>query len=327
MHEAPPQRRADPVGWARPPKHGADTSRARRLRLTLGAALAAVLFTVLSSCAPVAQVLAPPTFTFDAAASGFVRIDPPGVGDGTALFRVVLNVDNPNVVRIKLSGLDGSLFLADHRAAGVSFRGGIDIAARGSSPLVLDVIVPLGAAPTLLDTIANYLSGSGTTFRIDAAVTMDVLGAPQRFPVFTLVRGELPRLQGLLAPKLELVDSSLRFESVSSVLLQLDARLTNTGPIGYFVAAPQLRLLIGGAEAATIVLEPVAVPGAGSADVRLAFRFDPLSLGAALAAQVQAASAGVGGLSVTISGAWSLDAPGLASLALQPTNLLSDVLR
>lgn len=328
MHEAAPQDRPDGSSPVRSLKSGVYAAKARGiLAVAHAVALAGTLVTLLAACAPAAQVLAPPTFSFDAAASGFVRIDPPGVGDGAALFRLALNVENPNAVPVKLAGLDGTLFLADQRAAAVSFRGAIDIAARGSSPLILDVIAPLGAAPALLDTIGNYLSGSVTSFQVDAAVTMDVLGAPQRFPAFTLFRGDLPQLGGLLAPKLALQGSHLRFEAVNSVVLQLDVRLTNPGAIGYFAAAPQLWLLIGGAEAATIGLEPVAVPGAGSADVKLTFRFDPLGLGAALAAQVQAASVGLGGLSVTLAGAWSLDAPGLASLTLQPTTLVTDVLR
>lgn len=304
----------------------ADTSESKA-RSLLAVALVVALIALVSACAPAAQVLSPPTFTVDAAASGFVRIDPPGVGDGTALFRLALKVENPNAVRAKLTALDGTLLVAEQRAAAVSFRGAIDIPARGASPLLLDVIVPLGAAPTLLDSIANYLSGSPTTFRVDAAVTMDVLGSPQRFPAFSLFRGDLPQLGGLLAPKLTLEANTLKFENVTTALLELDAQITNPGLIGYLVSAPQLRLLIGGAEAATISLEPVAVTAKNSTDLKLSFRFEPLTLGEALAAQVQAASAGLGGLSITVAGAWNLSAPGLAELTLQPTTLVSDVLR
>jgi len=46
-----------------------------------------------------------------------------------------------------------------------------------------------------------------------------------------------------------------------------------------------------------------------------------------LAAQVQAASAGAGGLSIALTGGWSLEAPGLANLAFEPATLLQTSLR
>lgn len=90
---------------------------------------------------------------------------------------------------------------------------------------------------------------------------------------------------------------------------------------------PELVLSVGGAQAATASLPKVAVPSGGVAPVTLTFRFDPLSLGTAIAAQVQAASAGVGGLSVQLNGGWRLEAPGIVTTSLEPTSLLRDVLR
>jgi len=290
-------------------------------------AIAAMTLALLGACAPGAAVLSPPSFTLDASKSGFVSIDPPGVGDGTALFRLALTVTNPNPVGVRLSGLDGALFLREARAASTSFRGGIDLPPDKSAPLILDVRVPLGAAPALLDTVANFVAGAATPYRFDAAVTIDVFGAPQRFPAFTLVRGELAPAGGLPAPRLTLLGSQLRFESVNSVVLELNAELGNPGLIGYQAQVPELVLSVGGARAATASLPKVAVPSGGVAPVTLTFRFDPLSLGTAVAAQVQAASAGVGGLSVQLSGGWRLEAPGIVTTSLEPTSLLRDVLR
>jgi len=285
------------------------------------------LLALLAACVPSANVLSVPTFRVDAASSGFVRIDPPGVGDGSALFRLALEVENPNAIGVKLAGLDGALFVGSVRAANATFRGGIDVPARGRAPLLLDVRVPLGAAPALLDAIGAFVGGTATPYRLDAAVTIDVLGAPQRFPGFTLVRGELSRPAGLVAPTLELVGSELRFESVSSVALSLRVRLSNPGPIGYRVAVPELQLGVAGAPAATASLAAVELPASSDAEVALTFRFDPLRLGAAVASQVQAASAGVGGLSVTLNGGWQLEAPGIATLQLGANRLLDGVLR
>ncbi len=306
------------------PNAGGSARRARRWPLL---ATVLILGALLGACVPSANVLSVPTFTLDAAKSGFVRIDPPGIGDGTALFRLSLEVRNPNAVGFKLSGLDGALFIRDTRAATATFRGGIDVPARGSSTLILDVRVPLGAAPALLDTIASYIGGAATPYRLDSAVTIDVFGAPQRFPEFTLVSGQLAAPAGLQVPQIEVVGGGMRFESVSSVALNLSLRLTNPGLIGFRVAAPELRLAVAGAQAATASLGPVELPAGGVTDVAVTFRFDPLALGTAIAAQVQAASSGSAGLAFSLSGGWSLEAPGVATLALQPTELLDAVLR
>lgn len=276
---------------------------------------------------PSANVMSVPTFSLDASRSGFVRIDPPGIGAGTALFRLVLDVNNPNVIPVKLAGLDGALFVKGTRAATATFRGGLDVPASGSAPLILDVNVPLGAAPALLEAIATYVGGAPTSYRLDAAVTVDVFGAPQRFPEFTLVTGELPAPNLLQAPLVELAGSSLRFESLNSVAVTVGIKLTNMGRLGFRVAAPDLTLSVAGASAASASLAAVELPAGGSAEVDLTFRFDPLALGAAVAAQVQAASAGAAGLAVALSGGWSLEAPGVATLALQPMGLLEAVLR
>lgn len=296
-------------------------------RRTATTSLALALAVLLAACAPGAAVLSPPTFQLDASRSGFVSIDPPGVGDGSALFRLALNVTNPNPVAARLSGLDGELFLRETRAATSSFRGGIDLPANGSAPLILDVKVPLGAAPLLLDTIGNFLAGNPVVYRFDAAVTIDVFGAPQRFPSFTVARGELGAGAGLVAPRFTLTGSQLRFEAVNLVALTLQGELVNPGLVGYLVQVPRLSLGVGGAEAATASLEQVAVAAGATSAVTLTFRFDPTALGAALLAQVQAASAGVGGLSVQLSGGWRLEAPGILTTALEPTTLLRDVLR
>ena len=298
-----------------------------RLARRISAAASLVLLLVVGACAPGAQVLSPPTFRLAPSGSGFVRIDPPGVGAGTATFRLALTVENPNPVGVRLAGLDGDLYLRERRAAGASFRGGIDLPARGSAPLTLDVVVPLGAADDVLAAISALVGGAPLPYRLDAAVTVDVFGAPQRFPSFTLARGEVTGIPGLAAPKVELTGSSLRFVSVRNVEMRLDLRIVNGGILGYRAQAPTVVLVIGGAEAAAAGLSAVDVPAGSDANASLTFSFDPLGLGAALAAQVQAAAAGTGGLNVTLRGPWRLEAAGIATLGLEPAVLLQDVLR
>src|SRR5690606_21794615 len=141
---------------------------------------------LLGACAPGARMLSAPTFAVDQGGSGFVRIDPPGVGDGSALFRVALRVTNPNPFGLKLAALDGDLFFNDTRAAALSFRGGLELPASGRAPLLRDGRVPLGAAPALLESIAGLVGGSSVRYRLDAAVAVDLLGTVQSFPRFTL---------------------------------------------------------------------------------------------------------------------------------------------
>lgn len=272
-------------------------------------------------------MLAAPTFSIDAANSGFVRVDPPGIGDGTASFRVALRVHNPNPYAFKLAALDGDLFVQDTRAAALSFRGGIDVPAGGSAPLLLDLRVPLGAAPSLLDALSGLVAGSEVRYRLEASVGVDLLGSVQRFPRFTLAQGQLATSLALSAPRLSLEGSTLRFESVDSVALTLELALHNPGLLGYRVSAPQLGLLVGGQRAASAELTGVEAPAGGNAAANLTFRFKPLQLGAAIATQVQAAAAGAGGLSFAVEGGWHLDAPGIAALTLQPSRLLESAVR
>lgn len=290
-------------------------------------AILLALCALIAACAPGARVIAPPTFTIDAANSGFVRIDPAGIGDGTATFRLALHVHNPNPVSFKLASLDGGLFVQDVRAASISFRGGLEVRANGSSPFTIDVRVPLGAAPALVDSIARLISAQSVRYRVDAAVGVELLGAVQSFPSFTLAQGELTRPLLLTAPTIALAGGSVRFESLTSVAISIDLALANQGIVGYRLSSPELRLRVAGVDAATARLTTVEVPAAGASMASLVFRFNPLTLGPALATQVQAASAGTAGLGFDLIGGFNLEAPGLASLALQSSTLLSDVLR
>ncbi len=289
-------------------------------------ALAAVAALLLSSCAPGARMLSAPTFALDARGSGFVRIDPPGVGDGSALFRLALVAQNPNPFALRLSALEGDLVLQDVRAAAVSFRGGLELPASGSSRLVVDVRVPLAAAPALLESLANVLGGARARYRVEASVAVEVLGTTQPFPRFTLVEGSLDTGLALVAPSVALGSAALRVEGLTSIAVDMELNVTNPGPIGYLLSSPQLVLQVGGQDAAVASLEPVPVPANGSAAATLTFRFDPLRLGPALAEQVRSAAAGAG-LAVTLRGGWGLNAAGIATLDLSPTRLLEAVVR
>lgn len=307
-------------------RHTGENRATGRLRVWLRFVGAAQLL-LLAACVPSANVLSTPSFKLDAANSGFISIDPPGVGDGAALFRLTLEVENANKTALQLTGLDGALLIRGARAAGATFRGAVNVPAGGTAPLLLDVKVPLGAAPALLDSLAAHVAGAATPFRLDAAVTVQALGAPLRYPQFTLVSGELQGNFSLAAPRLELLQADLRFEAVDSVALTLRLRLLNGGAIGVLAQLPHLQLGVAGAEAAVAALSPLALPSHGSNEAELTFRFAPASLGEALTAQIQAASAGVGGVAISLRGGWLLEAPGIATLTLPTTTLLEASVR
>ncbi len=281
---------------------------------------------LLAACAPGARMLSAPTFRLDPNGSGFLRIDPPGVGDGSAVFRLVLVAENPNPFALRLASVDGDLFMQEVRVARAQFRGDLELPPQGSSRLVMDVGVPLTAAPALLESLANVLGGGELRYRVEAGVGVDVLGTVQRFPRFTLVEGGLSTGLTLVAPRLAVASSALRIESVSSVAVDLELSVTNPGPIGYMLSSPQLVLKVGGQDAALAELQSLPVPANGMGTTTVTFRFDPLRLGAALAEQVRAATVG-SGLAVTLRGGWDLDAAGIASLSLRPTDLLDAVVR
>lgn len=281
---------------------------------------------VMTACAPGARMLSAPTFRLDPSGSGFVRIDPPGVGDGSAVFRLVLVAENPNPFALRLAALDGDLYLQDVRAAQAQFRGGLELPANGSSRLILDARVPLTAAPALLESLANVLGAGTVRYRVDAGVSVDVLGSTQRFPRFTLVEGQLDTGLALVAPRVAVGAASMRIEGISSVAVDLELTVTNPGPIGYLLSSPQMVLKVGGQDAAVAEMTALPVPANGSGTAQLTFRFDPLRLGPALAEQVRSAAAG-SGLAVTLRGGWELQAAGIAGLTLQPTDLLETVVR
>lgn len=323
--EAPPAK----GGSEAPVELALTTVPAQRRGLDRTSSILALLLLLLplTGCAPGAAVLAPPTFQLDGERSGFVSIDPPGVGDASALFRLYLLVGNPNPVAARLSALDGTLNLRDVRAAGTSFRGAVQLPANGAAPLLLDIKVPLGAAPAVMDALAALVAGESVDYRFDAAVTIDVLGSPQRFPAFTLVRGQLPGGPGLVAPRMEFASTGLRFEAVGAAVLDLQLALTNPGVIGYVADVADLVLSVGGAEAAHAELPPTAVPGGATVRTTLSIRFAPLELGEAIAEQIQAGAAGLGGVSLQLAGAWRLEAPGLITTSLGKTTLLRGALR
>lgn len=285
---------------------------------------------VLTACAPGAEpVVATPTFTVVPSGTGFQYVDPPGVGDGAAVFDVHLRAHNPNPVGLSLATLDGDFYLGDRRAATTTFRHGVDLPARGSSDLTLEVRVPLAQAPALLQTVAGLLTGAATSYRVDATVGARVFGTVQRFPRATLARGSVRWSPSWVAPEIRLASSgpALRIDSLTSATLDIPATLHNPSPLGYVVQAPTVRLALGGADVATVQLGRIVAPAGETVPIDLRFRFNPLQVGPAMAAQVSAVAAGAGSLDFRVAGPLELQAPGLGSHRVDAAALLTGTLR
>lgn len=290
-----------------------------------------VLIPVLvTACAPGTQpLISAPTFTVLERGTGFQYVDPPGIGAGAAVFDIHLRAHNPNPVGLTLASLDGDFLLGGQRAATASFRGGVVLPARGSGDLTMEVRVPLAQAPALITTLGRLIAGGTTGYQVDASVGVNVLGTVQRFPQVTLARGTVGWSLTWYAPEIHVASqgATLRIDSLSHAVLEIPATLHNPARLGYVVQAPTIQLSLAGAPVATASLSRIVAPAGETVPVTLSFAFDPLQIGPALAAQVQATRAGMGELAFRVSGPLSLQAPGIASHQVAAADLLTGSVR
>ncbi len=300
----------------------------RRLS-TFAWSLLLVFASLLAGCAPGSSVIAPPDFRFVSDGSGLIRLDPPGVGQGVALFRVNLEVNNPNPIAVRLATLSGDLLLQGVTAASANFAGGLDLPAKGKARLALDVSIPLVGIPRLLPVLANLVAGAPTEVQVDADVGVSVFGTVQRFPRFQLVRATVTAPLTMLAPRLALDSDAVavRVVSVNRVELVIGAVLTNPAALGYQASLPTLTLSLDGQEAARASLATVSLPAGASVPVQFTFAFDPLRLGATMAVKLQTLAGGVGTVAFGLEGGWRLEAPGVSKAELPVGDLLSGLLR
>jgi len=281
-----------------------------------------LLSLALSACVPGAgPLLETPTFRLISAGSGLVRLDPPGVGSGAAVFRFNLEVVNPNPFGLTLDRIDFDLAVNGQRAASSSFVGGLALAPRGSNPLTLEVAVPLAAGLGLLGDLVRLIAGEPTTYALQGTVVVDLLGVRQRLPTATLASGTISQPLALAAPRvaLSLERSGLREVSLTRAVVELAFTLENPGPLGYLFRAPELTLELGGAAIGVgrAVTEPVAA--FSTTPVLLRLEFNPLGFGAALPARLAAG----GPLNVGLRGWFVLELPGVTSRVF-PAQLLAD---
>lgn len=285
------------------------THAARRLASTV--ALAAVV--ALVACVPGAEpVLAAPTFGLVPDGSRVLRLDPPGAfSEGGLLVRVALRATNPNPIGLRLAELEGDLWLGGVPAAGLRFVGGIDLPPRGSADLAVEVSVPLARLDDLVGPLADAVGGRPLAYRVDAAVGVDVLGVPTRFPAVTIARGEVRQADLVpAAPRVAFdpATTGVREARFDRITLSIGLIVDNPGPLGFVLRAPDARLRLGDREVASVGVPAIRVPARSSATWAQEVVVSPVALGVALATQLQAVAAGgAAALDIAILGSWEVD--------------------
>lgn len=148
----------------------------------------------LGSLGSLARIIVPPTFEQARDERTEVQLTPPGLGGrlGGASIRIWTRVKNPNPFGIRLSTLDGDLYLEGTRAAIASFPLGLPLDARGDSIVPLDIRIDFADVPALGSALQRAAVGEPVAFRLDGTVTIDAgsLGQPS-FGPSTWLRGEL----------------------------------------------------------------------------------------------------------------------------------------
>jgi hypothetical protein len=290
------------------------------------AVLVLVVTVVVAACAPAAQRgLGAPTLRIVPEASGLVRFDPPGIGTGGAVFRLVVEAHNPNPVAIRLASLDTDVLVGGAPLGTTSLPGGIDLPARGGSRLTLEVSVPAERIPAVAGVLVDVVTGRPVSYRIDGAIGIEVLGSVQRFPRVTLAQGTFAQEIPLRAPSvsIERDGSGVRSVSFDRITIDVALRVRNQGPIGMIVRAPDARLRLGDRDVATVQLVPEPIPAFSETVVVQRFTVNPVALGAALVSQLQALATGDrAAIELVVLGAWELEVPGIRTVRLDPGELV-----
>jgi hypothetical protein len=293
----------------RRPRKPTSSAARRALALSLGT----IVTLVLAACVPRAEpALGAPTFRLVTESSRIVRLDPPGAfAEGAMVVRVALRATNPNPIAVRLSHLEGDLWLGGVTAAEFSFVGGLELPARGDAALAVEVAVPLGRLDALIGPLADAVAGRPLAYRVDAAVGIDVLGVPTRFPRVTVARGEVRQADLVpAAPRVSFdpATTGVREARFDRVTLSIGLIVDNPGPLGFVLRAPDARLRLGDRDVASVGVPAIRVAAGSSATWAQEVVINPVALGVALATQLQSvATGGAAAIDIAVLGRWELD--------------------
>lgn len=271
-----------------------------------------MLVVLATACAPSTAVLSPPAF--DEPSVALLRIDPPGVGSDGVVLAVDVTVRNPNPVGVRLAGLGFDLALDGTSVASTSVAGGLDLPASGASRVRLEVVVPWDGAPGLVGSVAGFVGGAPLGYRVDANVTVDVFGVPQRFGDLRVADGSLPP-PSWTAPLLRFDPAGARL-ALDGTTLTIEAAVLadNRGPIGAIVRSPSLAMRLDGQGVGRVDVPATAVAANGESRIPLQARVGLAELGAVLAARI---AGGVGSFDLALEGSWRFEIAGVTLGTLQ----------
>lgn len=148
----------------------------------------------LSGCAILPEVIQPPQFDHVTEPHSEIRVFGPRQHYplGGAILRIWTRVHNPNPLSVRVTSIDGALFLEGIRAAGVDLPLGVPLLAGRDTIIPLDFDIGFADVPDLAQVALRAATGREFEYRIDGTVGVDAgaLGEPVFGPL-TLLRGEV----------------------------------------------------------------------------------------------------------------------------------------
>jgi hypothetical protein len=141
-------------------------------------------------CATLSQLgvlIQPPRFERDGHRRAELRLQ----GRGAAV-RLWARVQNPNSFGLRLTSLEGDLFLEGSRAAGVDLPLGLPLGAYEDTVIPIDFSIDFEDVPGLLGAAGRVIGREPLAYRLDGSVGVDAgpLGRP-RFGPSTLLTGDV----------------------------------------------------------------------------------------------------------------------------------------
>lgn len=147
----------------------------------------------LNACVPVlGPVVQAPSFSIRGEIQMVsVELPLPLISKGQVVFRLPMDIYNPNDFDMAVSRVDFDFIINNHLAVTSAFTEGVTLRAKGSSTVPLDIIVPLESGLTLVSDIAALVAGQSTSFALDGKVTINVFNAIQVYAKTRLLSGQI----------------------------------------------------------------------------------------------------------------------------------------
>lgn len=155
--------------------------------------LIALLGLVLTACLPgLTTVVRAPVFSLRAEVQVIsLELPIPFLSAGRVIFRVPMDVYNPNDFEVSLSRIDFDFFLNQRLAVTSSFSEGLALRAQGSTTVPLDIVIPLENGIALIEDISRLMAGQRTAFALDGRVSIEVFGALEVYAKTRLLSGQI----------------------------------------------------------------------------------------------------------------------------------------